>query len=294
MVQQLDEKSKQLLTQASDRISFLYIEKAKIEQSEYGVQIRSVGKVSEIPITTISCLILGPGTSITHRAVSNIAQAGCFICWMGTDASVFYAYGLPATNKSKNILKQMHYHESKKLHTEVIHKMYNYRYPTDRIKSMSLNELKGFEGIKMKECYKQWADSYKVQWSGRNYKTDEFDDSDLPNKYITALNHIFYAITMAIIQMMGYSTSIGFIHTGHINSFVFDIADLYKEEVIIPLAFKLTKELGYFDRHKMLSEYRNVIVDRKIIKKMVQFIEELFDDNISLIDTELDIWNTQP
>ena len=291
MEQQLNEKSKKLLTRASERISLLYIEKAKIEQSEYGVQIRQGNKISEIPITTISCLILGPGTTITHRAVSNIAQAGCSICWMGMNQAVFYAYGTPTTNKSKNILKQMHYHESKVLHTEVIHKMYNWRYPNDKIKSMSLEELKGYEGKKMKECYAYWANEYEIQWDGRSYKTEDFDSSDLTNKYITAINHILYAITQAIIIIMGYSPAIGFIHTGHIDSFVFDISDLFKEEITIPLAFKLTKEKGYFDRNFMIEEYRKLITEKKVIKKMVNYLEELFENDVSLIDTELNIWN---
>lgn len=292
MERQLDEKSKKLLTHADERISLLYVEKAKIEQSEYGVQIRQGSKVSEIPITTISCLILGPGTNITHRAVSNCAQAGCSICWMGMDQAVFYAYGNPTTNKSKNILKQMHYHESKVLHTEIIHKMYNWRYPNEKIKSMSLEELKGFEGKKMKEIYSEYAQKYNIDWNFRNAKLNEFDELDLPNKYLNSINHTLYAITQAIIQIMGYSPAIGFIHTGHMQAFTFDISDLFKEEITIPLAFKLTKEKGYFDRNKMISEYRQFITDKKVIKRMVNYLEELFDNNISTIDTELNIWDS--
>lgn len=292
MERQLDEKSKKLLTHADERISLLYVEKAKIEQSEYGVQIRRGSKVSEIPITTISCLILGPGTNITHRAVSNCAQAGCSICWMGMDQAVFYAYGNPTTNKSKNILKQMHYHESKVLHTDIIHKMYNWRYPNEKIKSMSLEQLKGFEGKKMKECYEYWANYYKIDWSGRNYKTEDFENSDLSNKYISAINNVLYAITQAIIQIIGYSPAIGFIHTGHMQAFTFDISDLFKEEITIPLAFKLAKEKGYFDRNEMIKEYRQIITDKKVIKRMVNYLEELFDNNISTIETELNLWDS--
>ena len=291
MVQQLDEKSKKLLTKASERISMLYVEKAKIEQSEYGVQIRQGNKVSEIPITTISCLILGPGTNITHRAVANIAKAGCSICWMGMEQAVFYAYGEPATNKSKNILKQMHYHESKVLHTEVIHKMYNWRYPNEKIKSASLEELKGFEGKKMKECYAKYAEQYQYDWKGR-ISSIGFEKSDLANQYITALNNVLYAITRAIIQIMGYSPSIGFIHTGHIAAFTFDISDLFKEEITIPLAFRLATELRYFDRHKMISEYRNLITEKKVISRMVNYLENLFDDNVTTIEAELNLWDS--
>lgn len=292
MAQQLEEKSKKLLTRAKERISLLYIEKARIEQSEYGVQIRQGNKISEIPITTISCIILGPGTTITHRAVSNIAQAGCSICWMGMNQAVFYAYGEPATNKSKNILKQMHYHESKVLHTEIIHKMYNWRYPNDKIKSMTLNKLKGHEGIRVKECYERCAKLYNIDWDGRIYDKFDFEKSDTVNKYISALNNILYAITEAIILIMGYSPAIGFIHTGRINSFVFDISDLFKERLTIPLAFKLTKEYGFFNRDLMIKEFRKEITEQKTIKQMVKYLEELFSDDVSLIDAELKIWDS--
>lgn len=287
----LDEKSKKLLTRASDRISLLYVEMAKIEQSEHGVQINSGDTISEIPITTIACLILGPGTSITHKAITNISKAGCSICWMGMDQAVFYAYGEPTTNKSKNILKQISYHESKMKHTEVVHKMYNFRYPNDKVKSMTLEQLRGFEGKKMKEIYQYWADEYEIPWSGRKYNKDNFNSSDLTNKYLTALNHILYAITEAIILIMGFSPTIGFIHTGHISSFVFDISDLFKEEITVPLAFKLSKELGYFDRHKMIKAYRDLITEKKVIKRMVNVLEDLFDET-ETIDVELNIWNS--
>lgn len=291
MDKQLDEKSKKLLTRAEDRISLLYIEKAKIEQSEYGVQIRQGNKVSEIPITTISCLLLGPGTTITHRAVSNIGAAGCIICWMGMDQAIFYAYGEPATTKSKNILKQMHYHESKTLHLDIVHKLYNYRYPNDKIKSASLNQLKGFEGTKVKECYDYYAKQFNVNWNGRNYDHTDFESSDLINKYITSLNGLLYAITKAIIYIMGYSPSIGFIHTGNIDSFVFDVADLFKENITIPLAFKLASQYQYLDRHIMITEFRSSITEHKVIKTMVNYLENLFDNSITLIDAELDLWN---
>ena len=186
----------------------------------------------------------------------------------------------------------MHYHESKVLHTEVIHKMYNWRYPNEKIKSASLEELKGFEGKKMKECYAKYAEQYHYNWNGRTYKTDDFDSSDLANKYVTAINHILYAITQAIIQIMGYSPAIGFIHTGHIAAFTFDISDLFKEEITIPLAFKLATELGYFDRHKMITEYRNVITEKKVISRMVNYLENLFDDNVSTIEAELNLWDS--
>lgn len=286
----IDEKNKQLLTKAIDRISFLYIEYAKLEQSEFGIQIRREDKIAEVPITTITCLILGPGTSITHRAVENIAKAGCSICWMGSDLAVFYTYGLPTTEKAKNILTQAKFHESKMLHTEVIHKMFEYRYPDSHIKSKTIQELRGMEGQRVKAVYNEMAQKYQVPWSGRRYNLKNFDGDDLVNKYLSALNHVFYAITCAVIQMLGYSPALGFIHTGHVNAFVFDVADLFKEELTIPLAFKLASDTTEFDRNRMLTEYRSELFSKKIVKRMVDIVTNLFY-NDSVVETELTFWD---
>lgn len=286
-----EEKDKRLLTRTEDRISFLYIDKARIEQSEYGIEIIQGKNISEVPITTINCIILGPGTSITHKAVCNISQAGCSICFSGMDMSVFYAYGQPLTNKSKNILMQIKHHEDKKLHLDVIHKMYSIRYPDCRFKTKSVAELRGIEGNKVKECYEYNAKKYDIEWNGRIYKPDDFENQNTVNQYITALNHILYAIVTASIVSLGFSPAIGFIHTGHIQSFVFDIADLYKEEITIPLAFSLAKD-GDFNRHKMLKEFRLQITEHDLMSRIVKDIFSLFNsDNDISIETELKLWD---
>lgn len=285
----MEEKDKHLLTKVEDRISFLYIEKARIEQTEYGVQAVCGNQTAEIPITTINCLILGPGVSITHRALCNIASASCTICISGTDLSVFYAYGQPATNKAKNILMQMAYHENKLLHLDVVHKMYEIRYPNNRLKTKTVDQLRGIEGKKVKEAYENAAKTYGIDWNGRSYKPDDFEDQNTANQYLTALNHTLYAIVTAAIVSTGFSPAIGFIHTGHVSAFVFDIADLYKEKYIIPLAFRLSS-LPY-DRHKMLKEFRKVIVEEKLMSQIIKDLFSLFNTEQSpSIETELMLW----
>ncbi len=290
----MEEKDKRLLTRVENRISFLYIDKARIEQTEYGVCVIQGSKVVDIPITTINCIILGPGVSITHKAVCNIASAGCSICFTGSDVSVFYAYGAPATNKAKNLLTQIKYHENKNLHLKVVHKMYELRYPESRLKTKTIEELRGIEGKKVKERYEECAKESGITWTGRSYKTGEFEEQDIINKYITALNHTLYAITTAAIVALGFSQAIGFIHTGHIQAFVFDIADLYKEKYIIPLAFDLAKN-EYYDRHKMLKAFRSIIVEENLMSQIVKDIIMLFQteedeyEDIS-IEAELQLW----
>ena len=288
----LDEKDKRLLTRTEDRISFLYIDKARIEQTEYGIQTIQGKKAVEIPITTINCLILGPGISITHKAVCNIAAASCTLCFTGMDQSVFYTYGEPATHRAKNLLMQMKYHEDKHLHLDVVHRMYGIRYPDSRLKTKTVEELRGIEGQRVKECYLKNAEKYGIEWSGREYTPDDFSSQDVINQYLTALNHTLYAIVTAAIVSTGFSPAIGFIHTGHIQALTFDISDLYKEAITIPLAFELAQS-GFYDRHRMLRAFRKQIVENKLMTRIVKDLFSLFgtEDGGKSIEAELQLWD---
>ena len=288
----MEEKDKHMLTRVESRISFLYVEMARIEQTEYGVEIVQGKKRSEIPITTINCILLGTGVSITHRAVCNISQAGCTICFVGRDISTFYAYGEPSTRSSKNILRQARMHENKQLHLDVVHKMYQIRYPDKKLKTKSVEELRGIEGISVKETYLRCAEKFGVSWSGRVYKPNDFYDQDTTNMYITALNHTLYSVVASVIVSLGFSTAIGFIHTGHVNSLVFDIADLYKESITIPLAFELASS-GAYDRHKILTKFREAVVQEKFMKRLVNDILHVLsteDDQYTSVEVELKLW----
>ena len=285
------ENDKHLLTRSENRISFLYVEMARIQQTEFGVEIVQGKSHSELPITTINCLFLGSGVSITHKAICNIAQAGCSICFVGRDMNTFYAYGEPCTRSSKNILTQIEMHENKQLHMNVVHKMYEIRYPNKRLKTKTVEELRGIEGQCVRDCYLQCAEKYNIEWKGRCYKVNDFDSQDIINMNLTALNHILYAIITSIIVAVGFSPAVGFIHTGHMNSLVFDIADLYKERMTIPLAFELAQS-NVYDRHKLISRFRDTIVETKLLKQIVKDLFTLFniEDSYVSVETELKLW----
>lgn len=288
----MNESDKHLLTRSQDRISFLYVEMARIEQTEYGVEIVQEPGRTEVPITTISCLILGPGVSITHRAVENIAKAGCSICWTGRDMTAFYAYGEPVATSSKNILLQAKYHESKLMHMQVVREMYSIRYPGERIKTKSLEELRGIEGQHVKKIYEQNASQYHVLWNGRSYKTNDFHSQDVPNQYLTALHHILYAIVQSVIVTMGFSPAIGFVHTGKMQSFVYDMADLYKERLTIPLAFRLSAQYGAYNRKEMLRAFRAEIVNFHLMQAIADDLKRLFQgDAKTTQEITLQLWD---
>lgn len=290
---QVQSDNKHLLTRSSDRISFLYIEKARIEQTEYSVQTIQGTLYAEIPITTVNCILLGPGTSITHQAVVNITKAGCSIVWAGDNGTSFYAYGEPHTKSSKLLLVQAKAFADKNTHIDVVRKMYQMRYPSDRLKTKTVEELRGIEGMHVRTLYSELAEKHLgSEWKGRQYTPGDFGASDVINQYLTALNHILYAICEAVIVALGLSPGLGFIHTGNTLSFVYDIADLYKERLTIPAAFILAEKSEYYDQKTARTVFREMAVKQKLLSNMVKDIKHLFGEEITADnDVQIQLWD---
>ena len=284
--------NKQLLPQVKNKISYIYIEMAKITQKEYSIICIRKEEEFVIPIAQISCMILGIGTSITQEAIKIISEYGCSIVWMGRNLNYFYTYGIPLTNSSKNILIQTKCYESKTLQILVIRKMYEIRYPNEKLKSRTKEELLGIEGKKMQDFYITLANKYNVEWKERIYHIKDFDNQDDINKAITISNQFLYSITTAVIVSLGFSTAIGFIHTGKMMSFVYDIADLYKETFTIPIAFEIISKKDYEPSklNKIISEkLYEKIVKEKLLKRMVKDISKIFTLKEYDIKCEIDI-----
>ena len=136
--------------------------------------------------------------------------------------------------------------------------------------------MRGIEGQLVKDAYNSASNMYGVVWNGRSYHVDDFESQDVVNKYLTSLNRSLYSVVTSAIVSLGFSPSIGFIHTGHVQSFTFDIADLYKEKFIIPCAFNLAKR-GFYDDHVMLREFRNMVLKESLMKNIVNDILSLFE-----------------
>ena len=281
-----------MLPRAKDRITFLYVDKARIEQTEFAIQIVQANRqVTEIPISTISTLFLGPGTSITHAAIKNICDVGCSVVWCGTGGWRFYSCGIAATNSNKNILLQAEYYASKMKHMDLVRRMYLLRYPEEHLKNKTTEELRGLEGYKVQQLYQKLSAQYNVDWNGRRYSVGEFVEQDLINQCLTFSNQVLYGIVRSVISILGFSPAIGFIHTGHIDSFVFDIADLYKEKTTIIAAFKYCSKHNCFNEDELLRMLRHEFNEINLMKAIVKDILTLFDTNENNVEIELQLWD---
>ncbi|MBQ3034125.1 MAG: type I-E CRISPR-associated endonuclease Cas1 [Deferribacterales bacterium] len=267
------------LPQIKDKYPFLYLERGRIEIDDSSVKwIDSDGNVIRLPIATINCLLLGPGTTVTHEAIKVMASSNCTLCWVGEDSFRFYACGVTPTSNTRNMKHQMMLASDSKKSLAVARRMFLKRFPNEDISTKTLKELMGMEGLRVSDLYYKKAKEYDLIWSGRRYTPGKFELSDMTNKILTASNDALYAIITSCVISLGFSPHIGFVHSGSPLPFVYDIADLYKEDATIDLAFSLTKELaGEYNRQAVISAFRKRISELNILSKVGEDIKFLLD-----------------
>lgn len=250
------------LPKVRDSLSFLYLEKTVIEQEALSiVSIQGESRIS-IPVAAMTVLMLGPGVSITHAAIKTISDCGCMVVWCGENASKFYAYGQGETRNAENLLFQARACMDPDLHMQVVYRMYARRFPDMDTTGMTLQQVRGLEGIRVREAYKLASKTTGVKWSKRDYKNDDWNNADPVNMALSYANTLLYSVCQAAIMSLGYSPGLGFIHTGKMLSFVYDVADLYKAVTTIPAAFEavavnprdLTKQVRRCFRNKLHSQ----------------------------------------
>lgn len=237
-------KDLHILPKLRDSLTFIYVEHAIIEQDNLSiVRITKEGR-TPIPIAAMTVLLIGPGVSITHAAVKAICDNGCMAIWCGERAARFYAAGMGETRSAKNLLHQAALCMDPQRHMDVVRRMYIRRFSKIEYKDMTLQQLRGMEGIRMREAYRLASKTTGIPWKRRDYKQTDWDDADPINKALSMANAILYGLCQAAIVSLGYSPGLGFIHTGKMLSFVYDIADLYKAETTIPAAFAAVKSMS--------------------------------------------------
>lgn len=265
------------LPQIKTRYPFIYLERGRLEIDDSSVKwINSDGEVIRLPIATINCVLLGPGTSITHEAVKVMSSSNCTICWVAEDSLNFYAVGKSPTSDTRGLKKQLELATDKGKRLKTARMIFQKRYPHDDFSDSSLQEMMGMEGGRIKRVYVEYAEKYGVGWKGRRYTPGDFTIGDTTNRILTGCNHALYGIVTSVVYSMGYSPHVGFIHSGSPLPLVYDLADLYKEKLCIDLAFYLTLKLGgEYNRYSVMEEFRTRVIQYDILKRVVEDISDL-------------------
>ncbi len=262
-------KDLHLLPKFRDGWSYLYVEHCKIDQEDKAVAIHDANGKVPVPCAALALMMLGPGVSITHAAVTTLADNGCLVAWCGEQGVRFYALGLGETRDARNLLRQARLWADSTRHLEVVFRMYRIRFAEPVPEGLTLQQLRGREGIRVREAYAHASKETGVAWSGREFRRGSWGDTDPVNRALSVANSCLYGIVHAGIVSAGFSPALGFIHTGKMLSFVYDIADLYKAELTIPLAFRETAQsVEGIDRRVRLA-CRDAFCGGKLLMRIV-------------------------
>ena len=274
----------QELPKIRDSISFLYFEFGRIEQTDTGIEfINNKGNV-EIPIANLCVLMLGPGTTITHKAVQNIASSGCSLIWSGEQGVRYYANATGETHKAYKLQKQAELVANPQTRKQVALRMYQFRFKELFDSSLNYEQLQGAEGLRVQDEYKNIAQKFRVKWESRNYNREDWDDSDELNKALSTASSCLNGICHSAIVAAGYSPGLGFIHQGRQLSFVFDIADLYKTKVAVPIAFGTVAEGTINLETTVRKRCRQTFKNFKLLGRIVYDIERILNINEEVPD----------
>lgn len=272
--------TRESLPQVKDKYPFIYLERGRLEIDDSSLKwLDSEGNVVRLPVATLNTLLLGPGTSITHEAVKTAAAANCSLCWVGEYSLLFYAAGFQPTADSRNLRRQMELACDKKRSLEVARTMFARRFPDADLAGKTLIEMMGMEGSRVRALYQEKAQHYGVGWKGRQFTPNKFELSDTTNQILTSANAALYGILCSAVHAMGYSPHIGFIHTGSPLPLIYDLADLYKAELSIDLAFALNKEMaGQYNKQLLAKRFRERVIAMNLLTQMARDITDLLGE----------------
>lgn len=271
----------QQLPQIGDRVTFIYVEHAKINRQDGAITVLDSRGTVRIPAAIIGVLFLGPGTDISHRAVELLGDTGTSMVWVGEHGVRQYAHGRSLARTTRFLEKQAMLVTNTRSRVAVARKMYQMRFPDENVEGLTMQQLRAHEGARVRHVYRAMSSKYEVQWDKREYDPDNYSGSDPINQALSAANVALYGVVHSVICALGLSPGLGFVHTGHDLSFVYDVADLYKAELTIPISFEIASEhtkdedIGRIARQKVRDEFS----DGKLLARIVHDLQDILDIN---------------
>ena len=227
------------LVRSQDRLSFIYLEHCVVHRDANAITARDVKGTVHIPAASLGALLLGPGTTVSQQAMVLLAESGSTAVWVGEQGVRYYAHGRSLARSSSLLSAQASLVSNQRSRLRVARQMYAMRFPDEDTSGLSMQQLRGREGARVRRAYREHSERTGIEWTRRDYRVEDFAASDAINQALSAANTSLYGVVHAVIVALGCAPGLGFVHTGHVLSFVFDVADLYKAEIAIPIAFDI-------------------------------------------------------
>ncbi|MBB2910403.1 CRISPR-associated protein Cas1 [Streptosporangium becharense] len=263
------------LTRMGDRLSFVYLERCTLHREDNAITAEDAEGITHIPSATIGTLLLGPGTRVTHQAMTVLGDSGAGVVWVGEHGVRFYSGGRSLNRSSALVEAQAIKWANRRTRLEVAREMYQMRFPGEDPAGFTRHELLGREGRRVKECYRREAARVGIPWNGRMYLPGDFSSGDPANQAVTAAAQCMYGIAQTTVAALGCAPGLGFIHSGHELAFVLDIADLYKTEIALPIAFDVAaqspEDVGARTRRAIRDQVNKI----GLLKRCVEDVKRL-------------------
>lgn len=263
-------------------MSYLYVEHAVVERDQNSISLWQESEEDEltktqVPVCDIALLMLGPGTKVSHSAIDILSRNNCLVAWTGEEGVRMYAFGTGGTHAASRIELQAKLHSDPEKQLAVVRKLYGFRFPDALEDSVTIEQLRGKEGYRVREQYRRLSETYGVEWQGRSYDRNQWQGSDPINRALSSANACLYGICHAAILSLGFSPALGFIHRGKQLSFVYDVADLYKFETSVPIAFQCTAESEDNIDRRVRIAMRDQIKASRILDRIVRDLDTLME-----------------
>lgn len=259
-----------------DRVSTIFIEKGNLDVLDGAfVVVDKNGTRTHIPVGGVACLMLEPGTRVSHAAVTLASRVGCLLVWIGEAGVRLYASGQPGGARADRLLYQAKLALDDDARLKIVRKMYAMRFKEAPPERRSVEQLRGIEGVRVRKMYELLAKQYGVPWKSRNYDYDEWESGDIPNRCLSSATACLYGICEAAILAAGYAPAVGFIHTGKPQSFVYDIADIFKFETVVPVAFRIAAKKPHNPERDVRLACRDAFRQTRLLSRIIPTIEEI-------------------
>jgi len=259
-----------------DRVSVIFVDKGHLDVLDGAfVVVDKNGVRTHIPVGGVACLMLEPGSRVSHAAVVLAARVGCLLVWVGDGGVRLYASGQPGGARADRLLYQAKLALDDTARLKVVRKMYAIRFKEEPPERRSVEQLRGIEGVRVRKMYELLARQYGVTWKSRNYDYTEWESGDMPNRCLSSATACLYGICEAAILAAGYAPAVGFIHTGKPQSFVYDIADVFKFETVVPVAFRIAAKKPQQPERDVRIACRDAFRQSKILARIIPTIEEI-------------------
>jgi CRISPR-associated protein Cas1 len=230
----------------ADRHGLLWLDRGRLEVEDGCLRFVTAGGTLpagdyQVPHQSVSILLLGPGSSVTHDALRILAAHGCALAAIGEGGVRFYTAPPLLPDTSALARQQVALWADVTARVAVARRMFALRFG-EIVRARTLDMLRGMEGARLKRAYELVAQRFGVPWRGRLYDRNNPSAADIANQ---AINHAASAVEAAAaiaVASTGTIPQLGFIHEDSGQSFVLDIADLVRHDVTLPIAFGAAKQ----------------------------------------------------